>query len=131
MVAAMTAAPAADARRDQPLQSWRAGPARDAVLAFVARVRGDDGGTPVPVEQRVAVFDNGGTLWGEQQMPIQLEFILRPLAEMTDADPSLRDQQPWLAAREGDHAWLSSVITDHYAGDERKAKTMMAGVLAA
>src|SRR3954469_16122049 len=130
----MSAAPAADDRSASPdgaLQTWRAGPARDAVLAFVARVRGDDGGTPVPVEQRVAVFDNDGTLWCEQPMPIQLDFILRRLVEMTDADPSLRDQQPWLAAREGDHAWLSSVITDHYAGDERKAKTMMAGVLAA
>jgi phosphoglycolate phosphatase-like HAD superfamily hydrolase len=130
----MTAEPAADDRSAGPegaLQSWRAGPARDAVLAFVARVRGDDGGTPVPVEQRVAVFDNDGTLWCEQPMPIQLDFVLRRLVEMADADPGLRDQQPWQAAREGDRAWLSSVITDHYAGDDRKVKTMMAGVLAA
>jgi hypothetical protein len=63
-------------------------------------------------------------------MPIQLDFNLRRLVEMADADARLRDQQPWEAACERDGAWLSGVITDHYAGDDRKLKTMMAGVLA-
>src|ERR1700712_3335903 len=100
MVADMSAAHAVDDRPDDALKSWRAGPARDAVIAFVARVRGDDGATPVPVEQRVAVFDNDGTLWCEQPMPIQLDFILRRFVEMVDADPALRGQQPWKAACE-------------------------------
>jgi hypothetical protein len=83
------------------------------------------------VEQRVAVFDNDGTLWCEKPMPIQLDFILRRLVEMAQADPSLAGRQPWKAACEQDAAWLSSVITDHYAGDDRKVTTMMGGILAA
>jgi phosphoglycolate phosphatase-like HAD superfamily hydrolase len=113
------------------LTSWRAGPAWQAIVDFVARVTGADGSPPVPVEQRVAVFDNDGTLWCEKPMPIQLDFILRRLREMADADPALRDQQPWKAACEQDAEWLSSVITDHYAGDDRKVEVMLAGILAA
>jgi phosphoserine phosphatase len=113
------------------LPSWRAGPARRAVLEFVEQVRGDGDSGPVPAEQRVAVFDNDGTLWCEKPMPIQLDFILRRLVDMAEADPALREQQPWKAACERDAAWLNSVITDHYAGDDRKVHTLMAGVLAA
>jgi hypothetical protein len=134
MAAGMTAARAVQDQSTRPigaLTSWHAGPARDAVIEFVARVRSDGGAPPVPVEQRVAVFDNGGTLGREQPMPIQLDFNLRRLVEMADADPTLRDRQPWKAACERDGAWLNSVITDHYTGDDRKVKTMMAGVLAA
>jgi phosphoglycolate phosphatase-like HAD superfamily hydrolase len=130
MVGVMTTPPGASAP-PAALPSWRAGPARDAIVDFVARVTGADGSPPVPAEQRVAVFDNDGTLWCEKPMPIQLDFILRRLVEMSDADPALRDQQPWRAACEQDVEWLSSVIADHYAGDDRKVKTMMAGVLAA
>jgi phosphoserine phosphatase len=115
----------------EELPSWRPGPARDAVLRFVGRVSGADGSPPVPVEQRVAVFDNDGTLWCEKPMPIQLDFILRRLVEMAAADPALRDQQPWQAACDGDAAWLNRVITDHYAGDERGVKVMAAGILTA
>ncbi|SMO77635.1 Phosphoserine phosphatase [Geodermatophilus aquaeductus] len=116
---------------DGVLPSWRPGPARDAVLAFVDRVRGAGDAAPVPVEQRVAVFDNDGTLWCEKPMPVQLDFVLRRLVEMAQADPSLAGRQPWKAAVERDAAWLESVITDHYAGDDRKAHVLMAGVLAA
>ncbi len=52
----------------------------------------------VPAEERVAVFDYDGTLWCEKPMPVQLDFILRPLVEMAEADPTLRDRQPWQAA---------------------------------
>src|SRR5213595_3237632 len=62
------------------LTSWRDGPAKQAIVTFVARVCGEDGSEPVPVEDRLAVFDNDGTLWCEKPMPIQLDFILRRLA---------------------------------------------------
>src|SRR4051812_31031387 len=114
----------------ETLTSWRDGPARCAVVAFVERVCAGDP-RPVPVEHRVAVFDNDGTLWCEKPMPIQLDFILRRLVEMVRDDPSLAGRQPWKAAREQDAAWLSSVITEHYAGDDSKATTMMGGILAA
>jgi hypothetical protein len=108
------------------LTSWRDGPARQALVDFVARAAEE-----VPEDERVAVFDNDGTLWCEKPMPIQLDFILRRLVEMADADPGLGDQQPWKAARERDHAWLSRVLTDHYAGDDRLVKVLAGGVLAA
>src|SRR3954463_2590882 len=113
------------------LTTWRDGPARDAILAFVAATCGHDGSQPVPVEERVAVFDNDGTLWCEKPMPIQLDFILRRFVEMAEADPALRDRQPWKAARERDRAWFNTVMTEHYAGDDRNVRTLAGGVLAA
>jgi phosphoserine phosphatase len=116
---------------DGALPSWRNGPARQAIVDFVERTCGNRDSAPVPVEERVAVFDNDGTLWCEKPMPIQLDFILRRLVDMADNDPALRSQQPWKAACERDSRWLTRAITDHYAGDDRKVKTLMAGVLAA
>jgi phosphoglycolate phosphatase-like HAD superfamily hydrolase len=107
------------------LTSWREGPAKQAILEFVAAAGS------VPLEERVAVFDNDGTLWCEQPMPIQLDFILRRLVEMAEADPALRVRQPWKAAYEADHAWLGGVMAEHYAGDDRNVMVLGAGVLAA
>jgi phosphoserine phosphatase len=50
---------------------------------------------------------------------------------MAEADPELRERQPWKAAHERDDAWLGAVITEHYAGDDTKVRVLMAGVLAA
>jgi phosphoglycolate phosphatase-like HAD superfamily hydrolase len=113
------------------LPSWRPGPARQAILDFLAETSGAGDHPPVPPEERVAVFDNDGTLWCEKPMPIQLDFILRRLVEMVDADPGLGDTQPWKAAREKDAVWLNSVITDHYAGDDSKVRVLAGGILAA
>ena len=74
----------------EELPSWRDGPAKQAIMNFVARTCGEDGSTAVPPEERVAVFDNDGTLWCERPMPIQLDFILRRLAEMTAAQARAR-----------------------------------------
>jgi phosphoserine phosphatase len=113
------------------LASWRDGPAKRAIVQFVAQVRGDDGSEPVPLEDRVAVFDNDGTLWCEKPMPIQLDFILRRLVEMAEADAGLRQRQPWKAAYERDYGWLGALIAEHYAGDDRNVRVLAAGVLAA
>jgi phosphoserine phosphatase len=64
-------------------------------------------------------------------MPIELGFILQRLTEMAEQDESLRDKQPWKAAHEMDHAWLSGVITKHYAGDDTDVKVLMGGILQA
>ena len=64
-------------------------------------------------------------------MPIQLDFILRRLVEMAEADPELRTRQPWQAAYERDYAWLGRVVAEHYAGDDTNVQTLGAGVLAA
>src|SRR3954471_14730786 len=115
----------------EALSTWRDGPTKQAILEFVAATRGEDGSDPVPVEERVAVFDNDGTLWCEKPVPIQMDFILRRFVEMAERDPALRDRQPWKAARERDHAWLNTVMAEHYAGDDHNVETLAGGVLAA
>ena len=109
------------------LATWNDGDARRAIVEFVEQRVAD----AVPVEERVAVFDNDGTLWCEKPMPIQADFILRRLAEMAEADPELRDRQPWKAAYERDYAWLGKVLAEHYAGDDTNVRTLLGGVLAA
>ena len=113
------------------LSTWRDGPAKTAILGFVAAASGQDGSEPVAPEERVAVFDNDGTLWCEKPVPIQMDFILRRFVEMARADPSLCERQPWKAASEKDHAWFATVMAEHYAGDDHNVKTLAGGVLAA
>ena len=67
------------------LASWNDTPTREAIVAFVG-----DGAQAVPPEERVAVFDNDGTLWCEKPMPVELGFILQRLAAMAEQDASLR-----------------------------------------
>ena len=109
------------------LESWKDGAARRTIVDFVGRTVADD----VPLAERVAVFDNDGTLWCEQPLPSQADFILRRLSEMAEADPGLRDRQPWQAAYEHDHTWLRTVLAEHYAGDDTNVRTLLGGVLAA
>jgi phosphoglycolate phosphatase-like HAD superfamily hydrolase len=114
-----------------PLSSWRDGAAKDAILRYVDEASTEGSAGWIPVEQRVAVFDNDGTLWCEKPMPIQLDFILRRLAEMAEADPALREKQPWKAAHERDYGWFAKVMTDHYAGDDTQLPALAGGILAA
>jgi hypothetical protein len=109
----------------ESLPSWSDGTAKRAIVEFV------QGSDAVPAEERVAVFDNDGTLWCEKPMPIQLDFILRRLVEMAEAKPELRDRQPWKAACERDYGWLSALMAEHYAGDDSNVKILAAGILAA
>src|SRR3954464_11418005 len=108
------------------LSSWRDSPAQEAIVGFVARVC-DEG----PVEEGGAVVDHDGSLWCEKPMPIQLDFILRRLAQMAEEDPALRERQPWKAAYERDYGWLGAVVAQHYAGDETNVRTLAGGILAA
>jgi phosphoglycolate phosphatase-like HAD superfamily hydrolase len=109
------------------LASWNDGAARQAVVEFVEETMS----AGVPVAERVAVFDNDGTLWCEKPMPIQADFILRRLSEMAQADPGLRGRQPWKAAYERDYGWLATVLAEHYAGNDANVRTLLGGVLAA
>jgi hypothetical protein len=112
------------------LATWNDGPAKQAILDFVTLAI-QDGPTFVPVAERIATFDNDGTLWCEKPLPIQADFILRRLYEMADADPELRGRQPWKAAYERDYAWLGQVLTEHSAGDDTNVRTLLGGVSAA
>ncbi len=115
---------------EELLKSWNDAATTRAITDFVARVT-TDGPDFVPPEDRVATFDNDGTLWCEKPIPIQLAFILTRLAAVAQADASLRDRQPWKASYEHDYAWLSGVMTKHYAGDDSDVKVLMGGILGA
>jgi phosphoserine phosphatase len=116
---------------DAELSSWRDGPTKQAIIEFVGRTCGQHGSVAVPVEERVAVFDNDGTLWCEKPLPIQADFILRRLAEMVGPQPELGERQPWKAAVEGDAGWFGGLMAQHYEGDDTDVKTLVAGILAA
>jgi hypothetical protein len=108
------------------LGSWRDDEAKEAILRSVNRVCDESSGGAVPVDDRVTVFDNDGTLWCEKPMPIHLDFVLRRLAVMAQAEESRRDRQPWKWAYEHDYGWFAAAVVDHYAGDDTKAGSLPA-----
>jgi phosphoserine phosphatase len=114
-----------------PLPSWREGTSKQAILEFVERTTSDGSPDLVPPPERVAVFDNDGTLWCEKPMPIQLDFILRRLVAMAEQEPELRTRQPWQAAYTRDYRWLGQIVDRHYQGDDRELPVLAAGVLQA
>jgi phosphoglycolate phosphatase-like HAD superfamily hydrolase len=106
------------------LDSWTDTPTRAAIESYVAIVT-TDGPDFVPPEERIATFDNDGTLWVEKPIPIQLDFSLYRMSSMAEADPSLQDQQPWKAAFEKDMKWLGEAMVKHYHGDDNDLKLLM------
>ncbi|PXX08808.1 HAD family hydrolase [Mycolicibacterium moriokaense] len=113
------------------LASWKDGPARSTIVDFVGRVTTEGGPDYVAPEARIAVFDNDGTLWCEKPMYIQLDFLLRRFKEQAEADPSLRDQQPYKAAYAGDLHWFGDAVTKQYQGDDSDLKPLMGAILKA
>jgi phosphoserine phosphatase len=88
--------------QSDPLPSWNEGPTKKSITDFVARVTTQNGPDFVPVEQRIATFDNDGTLWVEQPMYVQLAFALDRVKEMAPMHPEWKDKQPFKAVLEGD-----------------------------
>jgi phosphoglycolate phosphatase-like HAD superfamily hydrolase len=113
---------------DALLASWRDTPTRRAIVDFVGRVTSEGGDGYVAPAERVAVFDNDGTLWSEKPIPIQVDFTLFRLAELANADPSLRARQPYKAAIERDYRWLGEAMVKHYRGDDADLGVLMAAV---
>ncbi len=86
---------------DAVLASWNEGKAKAAILEFVQRATTDGPGFVAPAD-RIATFDNDGTLWVEQPLPPQFDFVFGHWAEEIREDPSLAEQQPYKAInREG------------------------------
>jgi len=102
----------ADTTGVDPLPSWNDGPARSAVLDFVARVTALGSPDFVPEVQRIAVFDNDGTLWAEQPLYFQLAFAIDRARELAAADPELAENALLKALASGDPAALGGV-TEH------------------
>jgi phosphoserine phosphatase len=92
-----------------PLPSWNEGPARQTILEFVARVTKEGGADFVPPAERIAVFDNDGTLWCEQPLQVQFFFGRQRLEEMAAKDPALKERQPFQAYLERDMATIKDL----------------------
>ncbi|NNC11084.1 haloacid dehalogenase-like hydrolase [Planctomonas sp. JC2975] len=105
------------------LASWRDGPTKRRIEEFVEAVTSGD--HPVPVEDRVAVFDNDGTLWTEKPMQTEIHYIVEQWTAIAEAKPELADTQPYKAVVSGDLSWLAGAIDKNYAGDDSDLKVMI------
>jgi phosphoglycolate phosphatase-like HAD superfamily hydrolase len=92
----------------QPLPSWNEGPAKARILAFVQAVTDKAGKDFVPPTERIAVFDNDGTLWCEQPMYVQMAFVLDRVKELAPKHPEWKTQQPFKAVLERDFKALAA-----------------------
>jgi phosphoglycolate phosphatase-like HAD superfamily hydrolase len=105
-----------------PLPSWNEGNAKQAIIAFVEKVTKE--GTPgfVPMPERIAVFDNDGTLWAEQPMYFQLFFAIDRIKALAPQHPEWKDKEPFASLLKGDvkaalaggeHALAQIVMATH------------------
>jgi hypothetical protein len=94
------AAPTGQAQ--DPLPSWSDGPRRRAILDFVTRVTALKGASFVPTAQRIATFDNDGTLWSEKPIYFELAFAFDRVRELAPKHPEWRQKQPFKAVLEKD-----------------------------
>src|SRR5687767_13333125 len=97
IAAVVVALAAAPAWAGDPLPSWNDGPSKKAITDFVAKVTREGSPDFVAPADRVAVFDNDGTLWSEQPMYFQLAFALHRVKALADKHPEWKDKQPFKA----------------------------------
>lgn len=102
-IAFLLTASVASAQSD-PLPSWADGPSRDAIIAFVESVTTEGGADFVPNAQRIAVFDNDGTLWAEQPMYAQLAFAIDRVKALAPMHPDWKTKEPYASVLKGDVA---------------------------
>ena len=85
-----------------PLPSWSDGKAKQAIVAFVAKVTKEGAPDFVPPAERIATFDNDGTLWAEQPMYFQLLFALDRVKALAPQHPEWQDKEPFASLLKGD-----------------------------
>jgi phosphoglycolate phosphatase-like HAD superfamily hydrolase len=91
------------------LPSWNDGLTKQSIINFL-KSTSTEGSEYIKPEERIAVFDNDGTLWVEQPAPVQVDFMFRAFLKATREDPSLADKQPYKAIIEKDRTYLSQVV---------------------
>jgi hypothetical protein len=94
--------------QSDPLPSWNDGATKKSITDFVARVTAQGGPDFVPVDQRIATFDNDGTLWVEQPMYVQFAFILDRVRTLGPQNPGWKTKQPFKAVLDGDMKTLAA-----------------------
>ncbi|CCV11207.1 HAD family hydrolase [Mesorhizobium sp. STM 4661] len=113
---------APSAQGAEVLASWNEGEAKQSIVRFVESVTKEGSADFVPVPERIAVFDNDGTLWGEQPMYFQLQFALDRVKALAPQHPEWNTQEPFASLLKGDvkaalaggeHAILEIVMAAH------------------
>ena len=102
LVTAVTAFSLSAYAQSDPLPSWNDGAAKKSITDFVGRVTREGGPDFVAVPERIATFDNDGTLWTEQPYYFQLAFALDRVKAMAPQHPEWKTKQPFKALLEGD-----------------------------
>ena len=92
----------AAAQPADPLPSWNDGRAKQSIVEFVATVTREGSPTFVSIPDRIATFDNDGTLWCEQPMYVQLAFALDRVKALAPMHPEWKEKQPFKAVLEND-----------------------------
>ena len=105
-----------------PLPSWNDGPAKQSIIAFVDKVTKPGSPDFVPVPERIAVFDNDGTLWSEQPAPVQFYFVMDRVKALAPQHPEWKTKEPFAsllrgdvkgALEGGDHGLMELFIATH------------------
>lgn len=100
------------AQASEPLPSWNNGPAKQNIIAFVQAVTDQHSKDFVQPADRIAVFDNDGTLWSEQPMYFELLFALDEVKRNAPQHPEWKTTQPFKAVLENDHKALAAAGMD-------------------
>jgi haloacid dehalogenase-like hydrolase len=90
----------------ESLPSWNDGETKSAIVDFVARVTKQGGPEFVPAAERIATFDNDGTLWCEQPLQIQFFFAFDRVKQLSAKNPTMSERQPFKAVLESDYNTL-------------------------
>jgi phosphoserine phosphatase len=106
-------------RADDPLPSWNDGKAKQSIITFVERVTTEGSPDYVVPAERIATFDNDGTLWCEQPMYVQAFFVLDRIKQMAPQHPEWKDKEPFASVLKGD---MKSAL----AGGEHAVVALMA-----
>src|SRR5438034_391553 len=105
-----------------PLPSWNDGSAKQSIITFVEKVTKEGSPSFVPISERIATFDNDGTLWCEQPVPVQLFFALDRVKTLAPQHPEWKTKEPFASLLKGDmrgalaggeHALLEIVMATH------------------
>ena len=121
------------------LPSWNEGKARQSIIDFVAKVTREDSPDFVPPAERIATFDNDGTLWSEQPMYFQLMFAIDRVKALAPLHPEWKDKEPFASLLKGDvntalaggeHAMLEIVMATHAGNTTEEFETIVKDWLA-
>jgi hypothetical protein len=107
------------AQGEAPLPSWNEGSAKQSIVNFVQGVTTTGGSQFVKPEDRVAVFDNDGTLWTEQPMYFQLAFVFDRLKTMAHQHPEWKDKPLYAAVLQGDMKTVAAGGLQSVSSDSR------------